>query len=76
MENENDSKLLESVQTHLKSGGIIMLSTYTKSTQYTGAKFIEYFKLGRDGHILVKRGKHWDDAHYCKFTAYVYKKEN
>lgn len=64
-------KLIGDIKNHLNNGGVVVISTYTKSTQYE-KKHADMFKVGGDGSPLVQRGKNFDDIRYCAIRFYNY----
>ena len=49
--------LVDKIIEHLREGGVVQITTYTKSWIYDGAKCIPLFKNGKDGEPLVREGK-------------------
>jgi hypothetical protein len=61
-------ELYAKIQDTLNAGGIVMMSTYTKHTQYE-KKHIDMFRCTKDG-VYVQRGKSWDCISGCGFRFY------
>lgn len=64
----------EKIQEHLKNGGVVIISTYTKSWQYDKIKQADNFKTGIDGHLYILHGKKWVDGSGCAIKFYTYAK--
>ena len=61
-------KKLNAILSALDSGQTVMVSTYTKATQYT-TKHRNMFKATKNG-LYVQHGKSWVCIDYCKITAW------
>jgi hypothetical protein len=46
----------DALNSHLASGGVIIIATYAKATEYA-AKHAGMFEEGKDGCLYVRRGK-------------------
>ena len=64
---EARKKLAEIIRA-LDSGKTVMVSTYTKATQYT-AKHKSMFSASKTG-LYVQHGKSWVCIDYCKITIW------
>lgn len=51
----NDTYTADELNAHLKSGGVVQVTTYTKSTLYT-SKHAGWFSTAKDGALLVQSG--------------------
>jgi hypothetical protein len=58
---------------HLTADGVVIISTYCKAWQYD-KRHVDFFKVGSDGHPLVRQGKHWNDFSGNSVKFYTYKK--
>jgi len=60
-----EKTLIDQIVEHLEAGGVVQITTYTKSWIYDGAKYgaklSPMFKTGSDGHPMVKQGKRFVD---------------
>jgi hypothetical protein len=72
MDDDYGKNLIEKIINHLNANGIIIISTYTKATQYD-KRHVDFFKIGSDGSPLVKRGKNWDNFRYANVNFYICK---
>ena len=65
-------KLLSFIQTALRADKVIMISTYTRHVQYD-KRHVDAFKMTKDGDVLVRRGKHWDQISGggCGIKSYI-----
>ena len=53
---ENKMSYAEKINNHLENNGIVMVSAYNRSTEYS-KKHAGLFTTGSDGSLYVKRGK-------------------
>jgi hypothetical protein len=65
-------EMIEKIVKHLQNNGVVMLSTYTKHTQYN-KKHADMFFVDKEGLPRVKRGKTSDIISGCAIRFYVYK---
>lgn len=62
--------LLAQINDTLSRGGSVVVSTYSRATEYK-AKHAAMFRLsGRGDAVLVQRGKSWDNIMYCYINFY------
>ena len=60
---------LQNILDTLNLDGVVQMCTAYKTTEFR-KKHINHFKLGKDGSLLVARGKNWDDASFTTFKHY------
>jgi hypothetical protein len=53
----NSQELLSKIQSHLRSGGVVQLTTYIRSTLYS-AKHADWFRINADC-VEVRNGRNW-----------------
>jgi hypothetical protein len=59
----NAPKLLADIQAHLRSGGSVMIATYTKATVYEPKHLSAFTGNAKD--VFVQRGKRKECINYC-----------
>lgn len=52
-------KRFNAIQSHLASGGSVLVGTATKSTKFQ-PKHSDMIRIGKSGSVYVQRGKSWD----------------
>lgn len=57
------AKLIADIKAHLAQGGVVQITTYTRSTLYD-SRHVDFFKIGADGSPLVRSGKTFVDFRY------------
>lgn len=58
------AKQIADIQAHLRQGGVVQITTYTRSTLYD-SRHVDCFKLGTDGSPLVRSGRNFVDFRYA-----------
>lgn len=58
---------VEGIQSHLRAGGTVLVSTYTHSTQYNKPGHADLFKATRSG-VYALHGKKWLCIDGCSIT--------
>jgi hypothetical protein len=59
-------KLVKDIQDTLNAGGIVVMATYTKATQFD-SRHVDMFKATKTGAYVQKRNGKWDCIDYCGF---------
>lgn len=59
-------KLVSEIQSTLNDGGIVVIATYTKATQYD-SRHVNMFQARETGAYVQKRNGKWDCIDYCGF---------
>ena len=74
----NGADKLAWIEERLAEGMTVYLSTYTRTTKVTPKTAKRWtksgtplFKIGKDGALLMARGRHYDDATGCALRATV-----
>jgi len=61
-------RIIKAIQDCLRNDGVVIISTYTKATQYD-KRHVDMFKCDQNG-AYVRHGRRWDCIDYAGITCY------